>query len=86
MQRLLVLFLLLFPAAASAQQGTIRFDVAVQFDYDLLPEARQALRDQIPPQTITSMMLFFNESESLMKGAPSAEDERSGSDSNRNRG
>ena len=76
MRRLLVLSLMLFPVAASAQQGTILFDVAVQFDYDLLPQARQALRDQIPPQTITSMVLFFNQSESLMTGVETVEAER----------
>ncbi len=75
MRKLLVLCLMLFPVAASAQQGSIQFDRAVQFDYDLLPEARAALRDQIPPQTITSVMLLFNESESLMKGAPSVEND-----------
>ena len=76
MRKLLVLCLALFPAAASGQQGTILFDLAVQFDYDLLPAGREAMRDQIPPLTFTSMVLLFDGSESLMKGAPSAEDAR----------
>ncbi len=75
MRRLLLPCLVLFPLAASAQQGSILFDRAVQFDYDLLPEGREALRDRIPPQSFTSMVLFFNESESLMTGAPNAENE-----------
>ncbi len=77
MRKLLVLCLALFPVAASAQQGTILFDLAVQFDYDLLPAGREALRDQIPPLSFTSMVLLFDGSESLMKVAPSAEDARS---------
>ncbi len=76
MRKLLVLCLALFPVAASAQQGTILFDLAVQFDYDLLPAGREALRDQIPPLSFTSMVLLFDGSESLMKVAPSAEDAR----------
>ena len=54
MRKLLVLCLMLLPVAASAQQGTILFDLAVQFDYDLLPAGREALRDQIPPLSFTS--------------------------------
>lgn len=76
MRKLLVLCLALFPVAASAQQGTILFDLAVQFDYDLLPAGREALRDQIPPLSFTSMVLLFDGSESLMKVATSAEDAR----------
>jgi GLPGLI family protein len=75
MRNLLVLSLMLVPVTASAQQGSILFDLAVQFDYSLLPEGREALRDQIPPQTFTSMVLLFDGSESFMKSAPRTEDE-----------
>jgi GLPGLI family protein len=46
----------------------------VQFNYDLLPPERQELRDRIPPQSFTSLVLLFNGSESLMQAvAPDAE-------------
>ena len=68
----LVLFPVLFPVAASAQHGSIRFDLAVRFDFDLLPEGREALRDQIPARSFASMVLLFDGSESLMAPALSS--------------
>ena len=73
MRNLLFLSLMLLPVATSAQQGSILYDRAVQFDYSLLPPNRPQLRDRIPPQIISSMVLFFNESESLMTEAPGTE-------------
>ena len=66
MRSLLVLSLMLLPVATSAQQGSILYDRAVAFDYSLLPPNRPQLRDRIPAQSVSSMVLFFNESESLM--------------------
>ncbi len=71
---LLTSFLVLIPLVAAAQQGRVLFDLAVQFDFEL-PPGREDLRDQIPSESITSMVLFFNASESLMKAAPSTEGE-----------
>ena len=72
---LLTSFLVLIPLVAAAQQGRVLFDLAVQFDFELPPE-RKELRDQIPSESITSMVLLFNESESLMKAAPEHRRER----------
>ena len=69
---LLTSFLVLIPLVAAAQQGRVLFDLAVQFDFEL-PPGREDLRDQIPSESMTSMVLLFNESESLMKAAPSTE-------------
>ncbi len=73
MRNLVVLALMLFPVAGSAQQGSIQYDRAVQFDYSLLPADRPQLRELIPPQSFTPMVLFFNESESLMTEAANGE-------------
>jgi GLPGLI family protein len=74
MKRLLILLVTLFPAAASAQEGTVTYDRAVQYDFEV-PEAWEEYKDMIPSQSITSMVLLFNASESVMIPAPPAEEE-----------
>ena len=69
MKRLLAFLLLLVPAAASAQEGTIRYDRAVRYDFEV-PEAWAELKDQIPSANVSVMLLLFNESASLMIPAP----------------
>ena len=75
MKRLLTFLLVLFPVAASAQQGTVRYDHAVQYDFEV-PEAWAAMKDQIPTSNISSLLLFFDESASLMIPAPKEEEEQ----------
>jgi len=72
MKWFLALFLMLLPVAASAQEGSVRFDRAVQYDFELPPE-REDLRDMIPSESITSMVLLFSASESLTAPAPTDE-------------
>jgi len=74
MKRLLTLFLVLFPVAASAQEGAILFDRAVQYDFEV-PEAWAEYKDMIPSANISSMLLLFDESASLMIPAPTEEEE-----------
>jgi GLPGLI family protein len=66
--------LILFPAAASAQEGAILFDRAVQYDFEV-PEAWAEYDDLIPLAKISSMLLLFDESASLMIPAPIEEEE-----------
>ena len=75
MRPLLTLSFLLFPVALSAQEGIIRFDRVVEYDFEL-PEGRENLRSQIPAQSVGSIVLFFNESESLMKPASEQESDQ----------
>jgi hypothetical protein len=74
MKRLLTPFLILFPVAASAQEGAVLFDRAVQYDFEV-PEALPAeYRDLIPSANSSSMLLLFDESASLMIPAPTEEE------------
>ncbi len=74
MKRLLVFLLALMPIAASAQSGAILFDRAVRYDFEL-PERMGEMRDQIPAANVGSLILLFNETESLMTPVPTDEDE-----------
>lgn len=74
MKKLLTFLLVLFPVAAAAQEGAILFDRAVQYDFEV-PEAWAAWKDMIPSANISSMLLLFNESASLMIPAPIEEEE-----------
>ncbi|MDA0684648.1 MAG: GLPGLI family protein [Bacteroidetes bacterium] len=72
MKRLLPLLLLFVSFSASAQEGTIRYDRVVKIDIDLPPEM-ESMRDQIPTENKTAMLLHFNEFESVMQAAPKEE-------------
>ena len=74
MSRLLALALILLPVAAPAQEGSVQYDRAVQYDFEL-PPGREELRKQIPSQSVTRMVLLFDESGSLMKEAPQTDEE-----------
>lgn len=75
MRKLLALTLVLTPWPLQAQEGAILFDRSVRYDFEL-PERMDAdARAQIPSRSITTMLLFFNESETLMVPAPDQEEE-----------
>ncbi len=69
MQRLLVLCLMLIPAAGAAQEGSIRYTRAIKYQFELPPERRDLL-DMIPAASVTPMVLLFSPSASLMKVVP----------------
>jgi GLPGLI family protein len=78
MKKLLTLLLVLFPTVAAAQQGVILYDRAVQYDFEIPEELAGRLgdyKDLMPSANVTSMLLFFNESASLMMPAPVEEEE-----------
>ena len=65
-------FALLFaltPIIAFAQSGSITFERVVKIEFDLPPEM-ESMRDQIPTESKSALVLYFNEMESLMKAAP----------------
>lgn len=76
-RRLLALLLLGLPIAASAQEGTIRYDHSVQYDFDFpqmppgaerRPQQRPgAGRPQMPTGTASIAVLMFNAVESVMR-------------------
>lgn len=74
MKKIIPFILILIPLVAPAQEGLILFDRAVQYDFEI-PEALESIRDQIPLETVTSMVLYFNETESLMEVVPVDEGE-----------
>ncbi len=77
MRRLLALILLVLPVAASAQEGTIRYDHSVQFDFGSMQrpgggDARFQQRpgagqSRMPTGTANTIVLMFNASASLMR-------------------
>ena len=75
MKRLLFFLPVLFPVVASAQSGVILFDRAVQYDFEV-PERMREMSNQIPTANISSMLLLFNESASLLVPAPTEEEEQ----------
>ena len=80
MKRLLAILLLLFPVAASAQQGAILFDRQVQYGFEVPEQLRERpgmeeLLELMPAANYSSMLLLFNESASLMTPAPTPEEE-----------
>ncbi len=76
MKKLLILFIALLPLAASAQEGTVKYDRTIKMEIDLPPEM-ESMRDQFPTENTTSMLLHFNEFESVMKAD---EDQEEGED------
>jgi GLPGLI family protein len=77
MNRLLALTLILLPAVANAQEGTILFDRSVRYEFELSERQAEQIGSEIPSSDISSMLLFFNASSSLMVPAPAAEEEES---------
>jgi len=75
MKSLLALLLILLPAALSAQEGTILFDRSVRYDFELPERMAEMIGSEIPAESLSSWLLFFNESASLMVPAPPMEDE-----------
>ena len=73
MKRFLPLLLLFLAPAAMAQQGTIAFDRVIKIEINLPPEM-ESMRDQIPTENKTNMVLHFNEMESVWKAAEEQED------------
>ncbi len=77
MRSLLTCFLLLAPILASAQEGSIIYDKAVKYEFEIPPRL-ESMKDQIPLEQTTSMVLLFNDSESLMKPKVNEEKKPSG--------
>lgn len=73
MKRVLPLLLLFLAPAAWAQQGSIAYDRVIKFEINLPPEM-ESMRDQIPTENKTNMMLHFNEMESVWKAAEEQDD------------
>ncbi len=76
MRKLFSVCLVLIPLVASAQEGNIRYDYSVKFDYKI-PKAWAKFADQIPTRSNASMVLLFSGAESLMKVVPVGEEETS---------
>jgi GLPGLI family protein len=74
MKKLLSLFILLAPFAASAQQGTITYNEVMKIEIELPPEM-ESMRDQIPDARTSVKQLLFTDSASLYRNAPGREDE-----------
>lgn len=72
-----ILLLGLFLAAVPvlAQQGTINYDRVIKIEIDLPPEM-ESMRDQIPTENTTKMVLHFNESESSWQAAAEQDEPR----------
>ncbi len=78
----LALLLLLAPIAVSAQDGRITFSRAVQHDFEI-PERLAPMRDRIPSQTVSEMLLLFNTAESIMRPVPTPDEEEEPTGMNR---
>ena len=75
MKELLTFLLVLLPTAATAQQGAILYERAVKYEFEVPDRFPQEYKDLIQAANVTSMLLFFTESASLMMPAP-VEEER----------
>ena len=67
------LLLLLLPSQATAQQGTIRYDQARAYEFEIPERIGEELRSQIATQRITPMVMHFSGSEWVIipeAGAP----------------
>ncbi|UCD25588.1 MAG: GLPGLI family protein [Gemmatimonadota bacterium] len=79
MKRALTLLLALIPSATAAQQGAILYERAVKYEFEIPEQWAARLGDlEMPAANVTSMLLFFNESASLMIPAPAEEEEMPG--------
>lgn len=66
MKPIVTFLLLLIPAVAVAQEGTVSYEQTVKFEIELPPEMAH-MKDQFPSTRTASKLLLFNESASLMK-------------------
>lgn len=72
MKRLLPAMLLLLPVAVPAQQGTIRYDRAVKYDFKMPENLPPAVKEQIGSAEVTPLVLLFDASESVMTAVRAA--------------
>jgi len=72
MKKLLLLLVALTPMTVFGQSGSITYDHIVKMEFELPPEM-ESMRDQIPTETKSSMVLYFTDMETLMKAAPKDE-------------
>lgn len=69
------LLMMVFVAPLQAQEGTITYDRVIKIEIDLPPEM-ESMRDQIPTENTTKMVLQFNEFESVWKASVEQEESR----------
>ncbi len=69
--------MLLLPTGASAQEGSISYGRSVRLDFQL-PPGREAMRARLPSESVSSIVLFFDEVASLSRVVPEAEDAADG--------
>lgn len=69
------LVLILLVAPISAQEGTIHYDRVVKIEIDLPPEM-ESMRDRIPTENTTKMVLQFNEFESSWQASAEQDEPR----------
>ena len=74
MKWLLTCLLFLFPTTAASQQGAILYERAVKYEFEVPEQLPQEYRDFVQAANVTSMLLFFSESASLMMPAPVEEE------------
>ena len=74
MRPLTTLLLLLVPAVAAAQEGTVRYDMTVRLDVELPPEMAH-MQDEFPSSRTVPKLLAFDETGSLMTEPPREDDE-----------
>ncbi len=78
MKQALTFLLALIPAATAAQQGAILYDRAVKYEFEIPEQLANRLgnvEDMVPSANVTSVLLLFNESASLMIPAEVEEEE-----------
>ena len=67
--------LILMVAPIRAQEGTINYDRVIKIEIELPPEM-ESMRDQIPTENTTKMVLHFNEFESVWQASAEQEEPR----------
>ncbi|MEM1056111.1 MAG: GLPGLI family protein [Bacteroidota bacterium] len=72
--RVCLLLFLCFGASVEAQEGTVRYEVTTQLDFELPPEVAH-LADQFPTSQTDDKLLLFSGDISLMMAAPEEEAE-----------
>lgn len=66
MRRFLLLLFFLIPGALTAQEGRIRFDRVVRYGFEVPENLPASMRDQIPGEQLSPVVLAFTATESLM--------------------
>ena len=67
MRTLLAFALLLCPVAVSAQQGTITFERAVQYEFEIPERLPENMRAMVETDNVTPMVLYFSASAWVLK-------------------